>query len=1020
MSFALVVLCMCNFTMLQAQTVEITGTVIDASDNSQLPGVTVVIQGTNTGTNTNLDGEYSISAEIGNVLVFSYIGYESQNITVEDEGEINVSLSLAVTGLDELVVVGYGTQRAATLTGSITRIDDSRIKRSPAVSVSNSLAGLLPGLVALNRSGEPGGDVSQVLIRGQNTTGNTSPLIVVDGVPDETGAWQRINQNDIEQVSVLKDASASIYGARAANGVILITTKRGGIGKPTFDYSFNQGISQPTRLPEVAHTADWAEYVNQRLVHHQNLPPQFTEEEIQLFRDGTDPNYQHYDWPGMIFKDFATQSMHNLSVRGGSEDIRYSVSGSYSNQNSIVRDGLHGYNGYTLRTNLDANVTDNLTLSLDLNGGVDDKIAPEQGGFGYFTNTMMPPFWPNGLPSSPPSDNGNNAAINLTGVGGYEEELTRRISMKGSFDLIIPQVQGLGVDGYYSYNIQDIRDERWREPWNVYNYNPATDEYSEVDGGVVEQPDLRLRSFTDQNHLINLRVKYEQRFGDHFLNTFLGVEQAQGYSESFMAYRRDFVSPAIRELFAGGADNQATDGSSFETARQNIFGRISYNFQEKYLVDVNLRYDGSYAFPKGNRWGFFPGVSVAWRLSEENFLSGFDGINELKLRASYGQMGNDAIAPYQYLAANRLQSIATHFGEPKSIQPAVIPGVAPNPNITWEVATTQNIGLDGFFWDGLIGFSLEAFQQKRENILTTRDTAVPVYTGLNLPDENIGVVRNRGVELDLSHRSHPSRASDFSYSVSGNIAFARNKVLDVSEPADLLDYQRAEGAVIGAGLYYRAIGIFRTQEEVDSSPIMSGTRVGDLQYEDINGDGVIDARDRVRVNKGNIPEITYGFNTTFGYKNLSLFAHFAGQARAWVYFHQNARIAYSGPKDLIENRYTPGSMDSKYPIIPQDTSPDKGEVSGMNSTFWLQNASFLRLKTLQLGYDMPDNLISNIGLSSMQVYINGSNLFTITDIEWFDPEAAQTSFDGDSGIYYSRGSFYPQQRIFNLGFNITF
>lgn len=1019
---ALAILYLCGLTVLQAQTVQITGTVTDAIEDNTLPGVTVLIQGTTSGTTTDIDGEYSISVETGAVLVFSFVGYESQNITVESGGIINVSLSPSVTGLDELVVVGYGAQRAATLTGSITRTDNEVLRNSPTISVSNALAGQLPGLIALNREGRPGSNTSEILIRGQGTMGATAPLVVVDGVPDETGAWQRINSNDIEQISVLKDASASIYGARAANGVILISTKRGTISKPTFEYSFNQGIVQPTKLPEMANSWEWAEFVNYRMVHHQNVDPQFSEADIQTMKDGTDPvRFGNHQWGREIMKDFATQSMHNLSVRGGSEEIRFSVAGSYSNENSIVENGLHDYDGYTIRSNIDAQITDNIGFSLDYNAGIDDIIQPREEVWGIATMPIIPIQWPNGSYSAPPSDNGTNAALNMTGVGGYISDDVRRNSIKASFNIQLPQISnGLEVDGFYTLNNQRTNNRRWQDVWEVYNYDPDTDTYTPRAGGRIAQPDLRVRNNEQQDYLVNLRVAYQTDIDNHSIDSFIGVEQSEGWFESTEAYRRDFLSSQIDQLFAGARSNMEADGYRSETARQNIFGRIRYNYKEKYLIDTNLRYDGSFAFPKGNRWGFFPGVSAAWRMNQEDFLSDRQSISDLKLRVSYGQMGNDQINPFQFLSLNTLDGAGTHFGSPRGTQPILIPGVSPNEDITWEVATTANIGLDGLFWEGLFGFTLDLFQENRSNILTARDTEVPIYTGIVLPDENIGETENKGIELLLSHRGEPS--SDWSYFVSGNVAYVKNKVIDISEPADLLPHQKAEGKAIGAGLYYEAIGIFRTQEEVDAAPKTSGTRVGDLQYRDINGDGQITADDRVRMDRGPIPELTFGLNANINYKNFSLYGHLAGQARAWVYHHQNARIGLNGLRDLIVNRYTPGSMDSKYPNIPQESRPDAGDVSGLMSDFWLQNASFLRLKTLRLGYTLPTDILSRFGLSSMEVYVNANNLFTLAYMDWFDPEAAHSQAQtGGTGLPpWSRGNFYPQVKVFNAGFNITF
>lgn len=1000
---------------LQQQTV--TGTITDSQTGETMPGVNILVKGTTIGTSSDINGKYSITVPSANAaLVYTFIGYVNQEIPIAGRSVIDVALVSEVLNLDEVVVVGYGTQRKASLTGSVASTDEKMIKKSPAISLSNSLSGLLPGLTALNRSGEPGENVSQIYIRGRGTTGNTSPLVVVDGVPDETGAWQRINQNDIQQISILKDASSAIYGARAANGVILITTKRGEIGKPTFNYTFNQGFITPTRLPEMANSWEFADYVNTYRETMQNLPALYTAAEIQKMKDGTDPlNYPNTNWIRTIFKDVSTQSMHNLNVRGGTDKARYSMSGSYTHENSMVRNGIHAATDYALRSNVDVDITDNIRFGLDLNGGMDDRIVPEVGSFGFDGSPLIPAFFPNGLPASLPGDIGENPAINLAGKGGYESNKIFRTFLKPSFDIKIPWVNGLGIDGYFSYRNEFTENKRWRETWTVYNYDSVNNIYTEKTGGTVAKPDLRERFNKRKDYLVNLKIKYKKTFGNHSLESFIAVEQAEGEYRSIEAYRKDFISPAIQELFAGSGENMTSDGTKTEWGRQNLFGRLNYNYLGKYLFETNLRYDGSYAFPKDKRWGFFPGVSVGWRLSQEKFLAGVSFLNELKLRASYGEMGNDQIDAFQFMSMYKLNPIGSHFGG--GTQAVLTTGVAANERITWEVAKNSNIGFDATLWEGALGMTFDLFKQKRSNILTARTTEVPIYTGLVLPDENVGIVENKGFDLSLTHRNKST--SQLTYSISGNFGYARNKIINISEPQDMKAYQKAEGSIIGAQLLYKALGIFRTQAEVDANPVMIGTQVGDLQYEDVNKDGVINAADRVRIDKGSIPEITFGLNTTLEYKGFNMYANFAGNARAWTYIHKNCRTTLNSVRELILNRYRPGSMDSKYPIVPQEDGVGEGEVSGMPSTFWLQNASFLRLKTLQIGYTLPKNIISKAGISSMMIFVNGTNLFTITGLEWYDPEGEPESSEY-SGIRYSTGDFYPQTKIYNLGVNITF
>lgn len=1006
----------------QDQNITVNGTIVDET-GLPIPGVNIIEKGTSNGVVTNFDGEYSIEVSPESVLAFSSIGFVSVEVEVDGRAIIDITMKTDLAKLDEVVVVGYGVQRKATLTGAVSSVEPEKMMKSPSISVSNSLTGLLPGLTAINSSGQPGRNVSEVLIRGISTTGDNSPLVVVDGVPDETGAWQRINQNDIASISVLKDASGAIYGARAANGVILITTKRGTTGKPVLNYSFNQGFVVPTKIPEVINSWEWAGFVNE-LRALENAEPLYSEQEIQLFREGSDPvNYPNTDWPDLIFKDYALQSRHNLSVRGGTDLVRYAVSGSYSAENSMVENGLHEFDTYTLRTNFDADITDNLMFSLNWSGGMDDMVEPVMDGFGYQTSPATNAFFPNGLPSVTVSDNNNNPAINLAGVGGYQTNIVQRNLIKPSFEFDIPKVEGLGLTGFYSYTTETTENERWREPYSVYRFDPETQEYIEESGGLVDNPDLMQEVFRFEEHLMHLRVTYENEFGGHSLSGFVGAEQSESVNSMMRAYRRNFLSGAIKELFAGSGENQEAFGTSSETSRKNFIGRASWNYLDKYLVDFNARYDGSYAFPVGKRWGFFPGVSMAWRLSQENFMEDVDFITNLKLRGSYGEMGNDAIAPFQFLELSVLDPIGTHFGG--GVQGVVIPGVAQNPNITWEVAATTNFGLDASFLQNRIDFSVDIFKQRRSNILAARATEIPNYTGLNLPDENVGIIENEGAEFMLSYRNRAG--SEITYSLSGNVAFVQNQIIELSEPQDMLEYQKAEGHVIGAPLLFNAIGIFRTQEEVDSNPTMLGTRVGDIQHEDVNGDGIIDAADLVRIDKGVVPEITFGLNTSFGYKNFSMYANFAGQSRAWRYYFESARPIYNIKRDLYEGRYTPGSMDSKYPLLSNESEPGEGDVAGAPSTFWLRDVSFVRLQTLQIGYAIPEDWVSSIGLTSVDIYANGNNLFTVTPLDWYDPAGTTNpgniteSGTGEEGnILYSTGDFYPQTKIFNLGINVTF
>lgn len=986
----------------------IKGKVTSHESGESLPGVNVLLKGSRIGTVTNIEGDFDIDVPGDEgVLVFSFIGYASEEVPINGRNMIDVQMKEDMQGLDEVVVVGYGEQKKATLTGSIASITGDDLVRAPTPNLSNALAGLMPGLVTMNRSGQPGEDGSSFLIRGNSTTGNNSPLVLVDGVPEP--GWERINPNDIESVSVLKDAAAAIYGVQAANGVILITTKRGVSGKPVFNFTYNQGILTPTRIPEMASSATLAEYGNDYL-KRTGFEPRWTEEQIQKFRDGSDPlRYPNTDWAGQILNKFALQESANLNIRGGAEMVRYSISASYQHKGDVIKDGLHDFTNFSVRSNIDADINEHITLSLDLNAGVDDQMEPAQTSWYYIysANPQYPVYWPGGYPSNIPSDYGENPAITHTGGSGYDNSKVKRFTGKFSYNIKLPWVEGLGIDGYFVQSENYRHRKRWATPWDHYGYDHDSGEIISYRGGYAPRPELTEWFNGNGSYLINSRIKFERQMEQHYLNAFVAVEQSKGRSNTLSAYRKDFLSESIDEIFAGSASNLANDGYSSEDARQNVFGRVSYNYMEKYLLDFNFRYDGSYRFPKGSQWGFFPGLSVAWRISEENFLKNSSWINDLKLRASHGEIGNDAIAAFQYLQQYNVRSIGYHFGAPtlSAPQAAIYAGVSPNPNVTWEVAAISNIGLDGVLYKQLLGFSIDVFRQRRSSILTTRGLELPYYTGITLPNENIGIVENKGIELELSHKNILNKLT---YRISGNLSFSRSNVVDVSEAQDVPEYQKAEGHILGAGLYYESIGIFRTEEELDAKPAYPGSTVGDLIYRDVNNDGLINNADMVRMDKSVIPEITYGFNLSLKYKNFDLFAHLAGQARAWWYIHQHARVDQNGLKELLENRYTPGSMDSKYPWIPQFAAIGT-DISGMASTMWLQNAAFLRLKTLDISYSLPSVILEQYKINGLRVFASGSNLFTLSEIKWFDPE-------GSNG----RGLFYPQSKVYNLGVQINF
>jgi TonB-dependent starch-binding outer membrane protein SusC len=985
--------------LLLAQTrKEVKGTINDKKNNP-LAGVSVLVKGTSNGVTTDDQGRFAIDVKNADVLVISYLSHAVQEIPVGDKTTINIQLDENVASLDQVVVVGYGQQRKATVTGAVVTVSGKELQKSPVVNLSNALAGQLPGLITMNRQGQPGKDDAQILIRGMNTTGNNSPLVLVDNV--EYPDWQRLNSNDIESISVLKDASAAIYGARAANGVILITTKRGTTGKPLVTYSFNQGLSQPTRTPKMASSAQWGEYYNDYLAQR-NLPPRFTEDELRKFADGSDPvNYPNVDWYREVLKKTTPQSQHNLNVRGGTENIKYSVSGSYGHQTGIFKGGSMDYKVFTLRSNIDLKVNQYIRVGAEVNAIKDNLNSPAYDGpFLYQlipAFPYLPVFWPNGLPST--GFVGANPRVLATDQTGNQNAQMLRLQARGNFDISIPWVEGLGIDGFAVYNEGNNFNKNWTKPYFVYNYDAATNTYTPVAGfSSPAAPTLTQVAGRNRSTLMHVKLKYARRFGNHNLNTFVAGEQQEGFSNSFSAGRINFPTPAIDELFAGSPVNMTNSGSSNETARQNLFGRLSYDFKERYSLDFNFRYDGSPNFPPDKRFGFFKGLGLAWRISEEAFVSkNLPFINELKLRGSYGEVGNDQVPGFQYLSLYNFSG-GYHFGQTLTPSQGLVAGVSPNPNISWEIAKLKNIALEGSLWNGLFGFVIERFHQKRSNILASRGLAVPGFAAISLPNENFGVVENKGYEVQVSTTK---TIRDFSFRVAANAAYARNKVIDVAESPNVPEWQRQTGHILGALRVYKAKGIFYTQAELDAAPKPVGALVGDLRYEDINKDGLINASDMMVVDKSNVPQVTFGSQVSLGYKNFSLWANFAGQSNAWTFFTITGRVNSNSLEDVIVNRWRPGTTSSKYPRLLT--------TGQMTSDYWLKDATFIRLKTLELAYSFPEKWLRKINVSSFRVYANGNNLFTIDKLKWFDPEGISTF-----------GDFYPQSKIYNFGFSLSF
>ncbi|MFD1000770.1 SusC/RagA family TonB-linked outer membrane protein [Ohtaekwangia kribbensis] len=1003
-----------------AQNITVKGKITSQDDGAGLPGVSIVVKGTSIGTTTDAEGQYSLSVPDQNaVLVFSFIGYKTQEVVVGAQTTIDMPLTSDVETLSEVVVVGYGEQKRETLTGSVSQVKGEDLVKSPQPNVSNTLAGRFSGVIANNRGGEPGYDGSSYNIRGLATTGNNDVLVVIDGIPGQLGGLERLNPNDIESVSILKDASAAVYGSRAANGVILVTTKRGKSGKPTINYSFNQGFSSPTRLPDMADAATYATIQNE-IDYYNNkaggMNQHYSEAEIQKFRDGSDPlNYPNTDWADATLKKVTLQNQHNLSISGGGQDVRYFVSLGKIYQDGLYKNGATKYNQYNFRSNIDANVTKDFKVSLSIAGRQEDRKYPIYGAGDIFRSiyraypTVIDRY-PNGLPSTGVEN--NNPMMMVTDVGGTNVNPLNVFNgiLKASY--AIPYVKGLSVDGFYAVDKTWNFSKAFSKPYTLYSYNSADDAYTPIVTGGSSGA-AKLTESQENNMMIteNLKLNYERQLGDHYINTFVAYEQSKTHRETFGASRLNYPTVETPELSQGGsaATSRDNSGSSYNYTRRSYIGRIGYNFKEKYLAEVQMRVDGSSTFPSGNRYGYFPAVSAGWRISEEGwFANSVSFINDLKIRASHGQLGNDNVNQFQYF--NNYSFNNTYvIGSDK--HPGIDLTKLANTNITWEVAKKTDIGLNAVV---MRNFTLEFiyFMQDRSDILAARNASIPGVSGIVnpygsdplVPSENIGKVKSRGIETTVGYKHQ----GDFWYDISANMTYAKSEIVFIDEASSVLDYQRQTGRPLNTYLLYNAIGIFRTTGDLDNNPHLSNAQLGDLIYEDYNKDGKITADDQVRTKYGNIPQLTYGLNISAGWKNFDISILFAGQARVSQYVLAESGTVGNFYSTWADNRWSPSNVNGSYPRV--DTRASASINGGLNkNNFWLNDASFMRLKNIAIGYNVPGALTSKLHLSNLRVYANAFNLFTITKVKDYDPEGSSES-----------GQFYPQQRIINVGVNIQF
>lgn len=1041
--------------------------VIKDETGAPLPGVNIIEKGTTNGTTSDADGKYVISVTDENAtLVFSFIGYQTQEMAVGNRSIIDVSMTADVKALQEVVVVGYGEQNKHTVTGSVTSVQGADLVKSPAIDLSNSLAGRMPGVSAVQGSGEPGYDQSTIRIRGVNTLGDSGPLVVIDGIPDRDGGLNRLSPQDIETMSVLKDASSAIYGARAANGVILIVTKRGKSGTPKITYDYNQGWAAPTVIPKMSNAVEYASIMNEMpiyknipvgewnaawtgiqqsgsyttttLVNPKTIFANYSPTDVQKYKDGSDPwGHPNTDWFKDALKTWSPQSRHNFQISGGTDNVKYLASFGYVFQDAIYKNSATYFKQYNLRLNLDTKINKYISNSVGIMLREEDRNFPTQSAGSIFRMLMRgrptePEVWPNGLPG-PDIENGQNPYVITTNQTGYLKNPTDYIQTNTKFEFTNPWIQGLKFTVSGSFDKSFNRNKMWETPWYLYRWDGTSYEAD----GVTPKLTKALRStFTDprltQNEYMNTNtnftflVNYDKTFNtDHTVGVLLGTTRETFQQEWFQAYRREYISSAIDQLFVP-TTYMTVDGGGYNRARLGYYARLTYNYKEKYMVELIGRRDGSYNFPVNGRFGFFPGAMAGWNISNESFFSNnVRFINFLKIRASYGLMGNDKVVYYNSSDPTKPTEYAylplyDISGYPINSQVAqtVYENVSPNPSFTWEVAKNSNVGFEGTALNGRLDFALEYFFNTRDGMLIQNTGNTPASAGFpNLPPVNGGKVQNSGFEFKLGYKGD---ISGLKYNVGVNAGYAKSKVIYMAENEAIPDYQKQKGHQINSLVLYQSAGAFKDAEAINSNNVtydFTALIPGDMRFVDYNNDKKIDSKDQVNIDKSGFPTFNFGATINLQYKNFDLAILLQGATGAIVRYQTESGDIGNYLKYSYDNRW---SIDRPSDVNPRLATRNDTYYTGGNygnNTYFTLSKDYIRLKNIELGYTLPVQLGGKLGVSNLRVYVNALNILTFAANDLFDPEVQPT---GNPPVNANAGQYYPPSKVINTGVRLTF
>ncbi|WP_288205790.1 TonB-dependent receptor [uncultured Parabacteroides sp.] len=983
------------------QSNQVTGIVTDANGDPII-GANVIEKGTTNGIISDLDGKFSIDVNPGAVLQVSYIGYVTREITVKDKSFLTVKLSEDTQALNEVVVVGYGIQRKVTTTGAVTKLEGEEINKMTVVNATKALQGLSPGITVVDRGGAPGSDDPEIYLRGVGTTGNAKPLVLVDGIEM---SLSQIPSAEIENISVLKDAaSASIYGSRAAHGVILVTTKRGKEGKVKLSYDGSIGFQDRAVRAEQVSAREYMTMVNEALVNSGGSV-KYSEDNILSTERGDDPyNNSYINWANEVYKPtYITQ--HTLNLTGGSEVGRYLVSFDYLDQPGLVKNTE--YQRYSYRVNTDLNIGKTLKVSSDVTYRHVDRLWPEALGSVQSDVWSMQPTSPVRYENGEYRlDKQNRNAISLMDMDVVGEDRYNMDLVYGQVKADFEPIKDLVFTGMASLN--GSWDRRKIHYKNHKYYNEA--------GELITQRNNpnSVKDSRNNSYQMTLRflANYKKRFGDdHDLALLYGMEQISYRNYYSMAQRKDLISDALPDVSLGSAGSQFAEGSPTKWGINSFFGRVNYGFKDKYLFEANIRTDGSSRFAKGNKWGVFPSFSAAWRISEEGFMRNLGFVDNLKLRASWGQTGNERIDAFMYLPQYSTSNVVMNG----SLVSAVYQKKMANPDVTWETVEQTNIGLDFGFLDNSIYGELDWYSKDTKDILLA--LGIPHFIGLDAPEQNAGVVRNSGVEAMVGFRK---TFGEFTFNTSFNLAYNKNEWIDRGgDDKNISGYNiQTIGSPLNAFYIYQADGLIANEQELEeyrakykSDPRgMSDLHAGDVKLVDTNNDGTIDPDDR-QIFASNIPKFTYGWNISGEYKGFDLSLLFQGSSGAnrmmygeWI--EGPSYEAFTGVH--FRDRWTEDNQNGNAEM-PRLEAANNRNASTYNS-FFLKKTNYLRLKNVQLGYTFSKGITDKLRITKLRLYVSGSNLLTFSSLyQGLDPEGKS-----------DRISDFPPLKIVNFGVNIIF